>query len=121
MRSGIIVWMIAAVFGLFVFLGSVTATCDSRLGNIVKKNIEVSVLLAGNAVNYVKIEVSEVPNVVRTAVAAKYSAYVIDEAFKGDDDCYKLILKRNDKKITVYYNKTGEFQKEETDVSAQLV
>ncbi len=37
MRSGIIVWMIAAVFGLFVFLGSVTATCDSRLGNIVKK------------------------------------------------------------------------------------
>ena len=112
MRSGIIVWMIAAVFGLFVFLGSVTATCDSRLGNIVKKNI---------AVNYVKIEVSEVPNVVRTAVAAKYSAYVIDEAFKGDDDCYKLILKRNDKKITVYYNKTGEFQKEETDVSAQLV
>lgn len=121
MRNGIIVWMVIAVFGLFVFLGSVAALCDSRLGNVVKNNVEVPVLLAHNAVNYVKIEVSEIPNVVRTAVAAKFSAYVIDKAFKGDDDCYKLILKRNDRKITVYYNKNGEFQKEETDVSAQLV
>ena len=113
--------MVIAVFGLFVFLGSVAALCDSRLGNVVKNNVEVPVLLAHGAVNYVKIEVSEIPNVVRTAVAAKFSAYVIDKVFKGDDDCYKLILKRNDKKITVYYNKNGEFQKEETDVSAQLV
>lgn len=64
-------------------------------------------------IEYTKIEISALPGVIVSVVAARYSAYLIDEVYEGNDGSYKLLLKRNEKKLTVYYGKTGEFRKEE--------
>lgn len=121
MKSGRSLLMLVAVFGLFVFLGSVAAESEVKVGNIVKEDVYIGEFLAVNTVNYMKTNLSEMPEMIRTSVAAKYSAYIIDEAFKGSDGSYRLILKRDGKKIIVYFNKNGEFQKEEVCVSAQTV
>lgn len=75
---------------------------------------EAPMMLAQNEVTYTKVEVSEVPEKVATAVAAKYEGYAIDEAAKGSDNSYKLVIKKDDATLTVYFNETGEFLKEDT-------
>ena len=52
-----------------------------------------SLLLAQEEVTYTKVEVAEVPEKVSAAVAAKYEGYAIEEAAKGSDSNYKLIIK----------------------------
>lgn len=84
---------------------------------VVKKDTVVKeespMLLAQEEVAYTKIEVADVPEKVATAVAAKYEGYTIDEASKGSDNSYKLVIKKEDAKLTVYFNEAGEFLKEE--------
>lgn len=81
---------------------------------VVKEEASQTMLMAENEVTYVKIEVAEVPEAVTKAVAAKYEGYVIGEAYKGSDNSYKLVIKKESVSQTVYFNEAGEFQKEET-------
>lgn len=79
----------------------------------VKEDAEKTMLLAQTEVTYTKVEVSEVPEAVTKAVAAKYEGYTIDEAAKGSDNSYKLVIKKEDTKLTVYFSEAGEFVKED--------
>lgn len=62
---------------------------------------------------YKKIETSAVPAPVLKEISTKYSGYAISEAHASDDGEYKLIVTKQDKKVTVYYNSAGEFVKEQ--------
>lgn len=87
----------------------------------VKKDVPETLMLAQNEVTYTKIETAEVPETLKSAVSTKYAAYSIEEAYKGSDNGYKLVLKNGDAKLTVYYNEAGEFVKEESCEAPQTV
>lgn len=95
---------------------------DTVVTDTVKQDpAKQDMLLAQNEVTYTKIEADKVAEAVKTAVAAKYEGYVIDEAFEGSDKSCKLVLKKEDAKVTVIYNEAGEFVKEEGAEAGQGV
>ena len=72
---------------------------------------------AQEEVTYTKIETSTLPEAVTKGVADKYADYTIEEAYKGSDSNYKMVIKKNDAKLTVLFNEAGEFVKEITETA----
>lgn len=114
----------SALVVLTVSLFAIPASAESYFvapvnaqDTVVKKDTvvkeETPMLLAQEEVTYTQIEVAEVPEKVATAVAAKYEGYAIEEAAKGSDNSFKLVIKKDDAKMTVYFNEAGEFLKED--------
>lgn len=114
----------SALVALTVSLFAIPASAESYFvapvnaqDTVVKKDTvvkeETPMLLAQEEVTYTQIEVAEVPEKVATAVAAKYEGYAIEEAAKGADNSFKLVIKKDDAKMTVYFNEAGEFLKED--------
>lgn len=114
----------SALVALTVSLFAIPASAESYFvapvnaqDTVVKKDTvvkeETPMLLAQEEVTYTKIEVAEVPEKIATAVAAKYEGYAIEEAAKGSDNSFKLVIKKDDAKMTVYFNEAGEFLKED--------
>lgn len=114
----------SALVALTVSLFAIPASAESYFvapvnaqDTVVKKDTvvkeETPMLLAQEEVTYTKVEVAEVPQKLATAVAAKYEGYAIEEAAKGSDNSYKLVIKKEDAKLTVYFNEAGEFLKED--------
>lgn len=85
---------------------------------VVKKDTvvkeEAPMLLAQEEVTYTKIEISEIPEKITAAVAAKYDGYAVEGADKGSDASYKLVINKDNTTLTVYFNEAGEFIREET-------
>lgn len=113
--------LVALTVSIFVIPASAESYVvapENAQDTVVKKDTVVkegtSLLLAQEEVTYTKVEVAEVPEKVSVAVAAKYEGYAIEEAAKGSDNNYKLIIKKEDAKLTVYFSEAGEFLKEET-------
>lgn len=90
---------------------------------VVKKDTVIKedapLLLAMDEVTYTRIETSAVPSAVTQGIAAKYEGYTVGEACKGSDNSYKLVIRKADVSLTVYYNEAGEFQKEEASAGAE--
>lgn len=114
----------SALVVLTVSLFAIPASAESYFvapvnaqDTVVKKDTvvkeETPMLLAQEEVTYTQIEVAEVPEKVATAVAAKYEGYAIEKAAKGSDNSFKLVIKKDDAKMTVYFNEAGEFLKED--------
>lgn len=113
--------LIALTMGVFAIPASAESVIPVTLSvqdTIVKKDTivkeEAPLLLAQEEVAYTKIELTEVPEKVATAVAAKYEGFAIEEAAKGSDNSFKLVIKKEDAQLTVYFNESGEFLKEGT-------
>ena len=53
------------------------------------------------------------PEAVAVAVSEDYEGYVVEQAAKGTDNSYRLLIKNGDRQLMVYYNEDGEFLKEE--------
>ncbi len=115
----------SAIVALTVSVFAVPASAEENVmipvnaqDTLVKKDTvvkeETPLLLAQSEVTYTEVEVAEVPEVVTKAVASKYEGYAIDKAAKGTDDSYKLEIKKEEGKLTVYFTEAGEFLKEET-------
>lgn len=94
---------------------------DTIKKDTLKKDAPAVLCLAADDVTYSKVEVADVPEAVKSAVTAKYADYSIGEAYKGSDNSYKLVIKKEEAKLTVYYNEAGEFQKEEASKEVQTV
>ena len=110
------------LLGCGVFL-SVSA-CDSPNPDvyeeeILKEEVTYSAKLPVEGIDFQQVTVGDVPSVVKSAIAARYSAYVIDEAFADGNSFYKLVLKNRGTKLTVYYSGNGEFLRKETCVFIQ--
>lgn len=127
MKSLVKSTLIAATFGLFAIPASATgliaitptATQDTVVKDTVQKEVPPSYMcLAQAEETYNKVTTDSLPETVKTAVSTKYAGYTIDEAYKSSENNYKLILKKEEAKVTVYYGETGEFKKEETDTTA---
>ena len=76
---------------------------------------------AQEEVTYTKVEVSELPEAVTKGVADKYAGYTIEEAYKGSDTNYKMVIKKDDAKLTVLFKEGGEFVKEITEAATGTV
>lgn len=118
--------LLAATVGLFTIPASASsfiavspvATQDTVVKDTVvtdtTKKETPSMYLAQDEVTYTKIENSTLPEAVNKGIATKYADYKVEEAYKGSDNNYKVVIKKDDAKLTVIYNEAGEFVKEET-------
>lgn len=80
--------------------------------NTQKMNIpEVNIRHLTDNVIYTKIQLGDLPRVVKAEAMIRYSAYAIYEAFRGTDNSYKLILKRNGRELEVRLDESGCFLK----------
>lgn len=124
MKNSVKSLLVVATMGLLSTTVSAAtfATQDTIIKDTLKKEVPTQMIcMAADDVTYTKVETADVPQAVKSAATEKYAAYVIDEAFKGSDNSFKLILKKEEAKLTVYYNEAGEFQKEETAPPVQSV
>lgn len=88
---------------------------DTIIEDTLKKDVPLqSVYFVQEQSAYTQVEVSALPEAVTKAVAGKYAGYTIDAAYKGSNNDYKLILKKEEVEVTVYYSESGEYIKEET-------
>lgn len=61
-------------------------------------------------INYSEtIEHSELPQEVNTSLDELYPAHEIEEAFRGDDESFKVKVKNETDEAVVYYNEEGKF------------
>lgn len=88
---------------------------DTIIEDTLKKDVPLqSVYFVQEQSAYTQVEVSALPEAVTKAVAGKYAGYTIDAAYKGSNNDYKLVLKKEEVKVTVYYSESGGYIKEET-------
>ncbi len=95
-------------------VNSPVAVQDTVVKDTVKKEVP-PMYFAQEEVTYTKVEVSELPEAVTKGVADKYAGYTIEEAYKGSDTNYKMVIKKDDAKLTVLFKEGGEFVKEITE------
>lgn len=116
--------LVAATIGLFAIPAS--ASVVTTQDTVVKKDTVVtdtvkketpSMYLAQAEVTFTKIETSALPEAVTKGVAKKYEGYTVEEAYKGSDDTYKIVIKKDDVKSTVIFNEAGEFVKDVKDTT----
>ncbi len=62
---------------------------------------------------YELIDSSELPSAVQESIASDYSVFTIDEAYKGDDGSYKVVVKNEDTQFKLFYTAAGELIKVE--------
>lgn len=114
--------LVAATLGAFAIPASAVNSVstspvwaqDTVVKDTVKKEVPpMGMYLAQEEVTYTKIETSTLPEAVTKGVAAKYADYTVEEAHKGSDNNYKLVIKKDEATITVYFNEAGEFIKED--------
>lgn len=74
-------------------------------------NSSQTTVVAQGDKDFEKIEVSELPEAVSTAISSDYAGYTVSEAYKGKDGTYKAKLDYNGEAITVFYSEDGTFQK----------
>lgn len=73
-----------------------------------------SQVVVSEEVEFVKIEVSALPEAVTAAVAKTYEGATVKEAFENKEaKLYKVVITvSEDKEVTEIYNEAGELQKE---------
>ena len=88
--------------------------CDTIIPDTTKKEVALTSMLnmSGLETTWTKIDVADLPKAVVDAVSKKYEGYTIDEAYKGDDDQYKLVIKKEVAKLVVIFDKDGKFIEE---------
>lgn len=64
---------------------------------------------------------TELPQAVKSAVISKYVAYAIEQFSFEENSVYKLILKGDRNKLIVYYTADGEYLRQETVKTVQMV
>lgn len=100
----------------------VLAMQDTIVKDTLKKDVPpTGTYFADNEVTYTKIETAELSQEVKAGVEAKFPGYSIEEAYKGSDNGYKLVLKKDEASVTTYFNEKGEFVKEDTGAGVQTV
>lgn len=97
-----------------------TVVKDTVIKDTVKKEVP-PMYFAQEEVTYTKIETSELPEAVTKGIETKYTGYTVEEASKGSDTNYKIVIKKDNTKLTVLFNEAGEFVKEITETAAGTV
>lgn len=118
--------LVVATISLFAIPASASSLATASQDTVVKKDTVVtdtvkketpSMYLAQAEVTFTKIETSALPEAVTKGVTTKYADYTIEEASKGSDNTYKIVLKKDDVKSTVIFNEAGEFVKDVKDTA----
>jgi hypothetical protein len=106
MKKGIIITAVVLALGISMPAGVYAGNLSSDNASMVAQSDEVK---------YDKIDVSEVPETVSSSITQDYAGYEISKAFVGDDGSYKVKLKSDSEKVTVFYDSQGQFLRTEED------
>ena len=72
-----------------------------------------TVVMQNKEVKYTEIKSEDLPEAVTNSIAKDYSGYAVDEAYKGDDGSYKVLVSNKTTKYTLFYGKDGNLIKVE--------
>jgi len=64
-----------------------------------------------NAVKYTEITAATLPQAVSEAFAKNYAGYAIDKIFQGDNDTFKLVVRKDAVKSELLFTSKGELIK----------
>jgi|GEM_PF-5866043 len=67
-----------------------------------------------------EIEENELPESVTTSLKELYPAHEVSKAFRGEDNSYKVEVKNDNDKASVFFNADGEFVKAESEEDSGL-
>lgn len=99
MKKGMI--MTAAVIVLGISMPS----------GVMAENTNHTMQIAQEEVQYEKMNVEDLPEVVSQSISEGYADYTVSEAYMGTDGSYKVKLTKEEEKIKVFFNANGEFLK----------
>jgi hypothetical protein len=108
MRKGII--MTAAVIVLGISMPS----------GVMADNANQTMQIAQEEVQYEQINVEDLPETVTQAISEGYADYTLSEAYMGTDGSYKVKLTKDEEKVKVFFNASGEFLKIEQADDAKV-
>ncbi|WP_339736306.1 hypothetical protein [uncultured Sunxiuqinia sp.] len=99
MKKGMI--MTAAVIVLGISMPS----------GVMAESTNQTMQIAQEEVQYEKMNVEDLPEAVTQAISEGYADYTLSEAYMGTDGSYKVKLTKEEEKIAVFFNASGEFLK----------
>lgn len=102
MKKGMIITAAVVVMGMSMPAGLMAA------------NAQQMAAVAQEEVTYEEMEVENLPEAVTKAISDGYADYTLAKAYQGSDGSYKVKLTKDDEKIAVFFNASGEFLKIET-------
>lgn len=70
---------------------------------------------------YTETGVNSLPQGIKSAVISKYIAYCIHHVSVDENGVYKITLKNEHSRLRVYYDKDGEFLKQEQLKPVQMI
>lgn len=70
---------------------------------------------------YEPVNVSDLPQEIRSEVSARFAAYAVSGAFKDHEDAYKIVLRNKQSKMYAFYNADGEYLRQETVKPVQVI
>ena len=119
-----IIAVVAGIFTFSAFIIDIVPSSETRAKMIPSRTKVVRVAqerMTSCPARGEKVGIDELPQAVKSAVISRFVAFSIEEAFRGKEDTYCLILKNGTSKRKAYYKEDGEYLKQEAVKEVQLV
>ncbi len=70
---------------------------------------------------YEPVNVNDLPQEIRSEVAARYVAYAVSKVYRDHEDSYKIVLRNKTSKMIAFYSADGEYLKQEIVKPVQVI
>ncbi len=122
MKKNIVIAVVLGIFILSVFLTDIVPTSESiakdlKINERLNNHPEIS-RMSGKENGIV---LSDLPQVVKSAVISKYIAYSMETISREQESVFRIVLKNESSRLVVYYTEEGEYLRQEAVKPVQMV
>lgn len=122
MKKNIGIAVVLGIFILSVFLTDIVPTSESiakdlKINERLNNHPEIS-WMSGKENGIV---LSDLPQVVKSAVISKYIAYSMETISREQESVFRIVLKNESSRLVVYYTEEGEYLRQEAVKPVQMV
>lgn len=122
MKKNIGIAVVLGIFILSVFLTDIVPTSESiakdlKINERLNNHPEIS-RMSGKENGIV---LSDLPQVVKSAVISKYIAYSMETISREQESVFQIVLKNESSRLVVYYTEEGEYLRQEAVKPVQMV
>lgn len=122
MKKNIGIAVVLGIFILSVFLTDIVPTSESiakdlKINERLNNHPEISRMSEKEN----GIVLSDLPQVVKSAVISKYIAYSMETISREQESVFRIVLKNESSRLVVYYTEEGEYLRQEAVKPVQMV
>ena len=122
MKKNIGIAVVLGIFILSVFLTDIVPTSESiakdlKINERLNNHPEIS-RMSGKENGIV---LSDLPQVVKSAVISKYIAYSMETISREQESVFRIVLKNESSRLVVYYTEEGDYLRQEAVKPVQMV